>query len=408
MAKNLKVVEALTPAKRQREDDTQDAQQESRQGQWVPEPTPRRIRPSTAILALLLIVLPTALAAVYYGWLATDRYVSQAQVTVRSSGDVGAQQLDGMLGGIVSSASGSKEAYIVQEYVQSEEIVEKLQGWLDLREMWSADSIDAVARLPDNATRHDLHQYYQSMVTATYDSEKNVVTVEVQGYTPDDAQALATSIITLSESLVNRISDRVREDAVEFAKQELTDAEDRLRDARLDIKQFQNEHGDLDPQRSAEAIGSIIANLEGQLAQVRTKIASQGTYMRDDSAAMESLYAEEQALQSQIERERERLTGQVPGSRENYADLLVDYERLKVQQEFARSAYEKAQTALETARLEASRKQLYLVDFVQPSRPDEPTRPERVRNILIAFVGGLVAFAIISLIAAAVREHARL
>jgi capsular polysaccharide transport system permease protein len=408
MAKNLKVVEALTPVKRQREDEAQDAQQEGQRATWAPDPAPRRVRASTLILALLLIVLPTALAGFYYGWMATDRYVSSAQVTVRSSGEVAGQSLDGMLGGLVSSGSGNKEAYIVQEYVKSAEIVEQLQGWLDLRQMWSAHSIDPVARLPEDASLHELHQYYQAMVTATYDSEKNVVTVEVQGYTPDDAQALATSIITLSESLVNRISDRIREDAVAFAKQEVSDAEDQLREARLDIKQFQNKHGDLDPQRSAEAIGGIIANLESQLAQVRTKIASQGTYMRDDSAAMESLYAEEQALKNQIERERERLTGQVPGSRENYADLLVEYERLKVQQEFARSGYEKAQTALETARLEASRKQLYLVDFVQPSLPDDPTRPERLRNILIAFVGGIIAFAIISLIAAAVREHARL
>jgi capsular polysaccharide transport system permease protein len=312
-----------------------------------------------------------------------------------------------MLGGLVSGG-GNKEAYIVQEYIKSEEIVEQLQGWLDLRQMWTAERIDPVGRLPQNATLHELHQYYQSMVTATFDPEKNVVTIEVQGYTPDDAQALATSIISLSESLVNRISDRIQEDAVEFARDEVEDAEERLQKVRLDIKQFQNEHGDLDPQRSAEAIGSIIADLESQLAQVRTRIASQSTYMREDSAAMESLYAEEQALESQIARERERLTGQVSGGDETYANLLVEYERLKVEQEFARSAYEKAQTALETARLEASRKQLYLVDFVQPSLPDEPTRPERMRNILIAFVGGVVAFAIISLIAAAVREHARL
>ena len=407
MAKNLKVVEALTPAKRPREEDTQDAQQLDQQANWSREPTPRRVRPSTLILALLTIVLPTALAAFYYGWMATDRYVSQAQLTVRSSNEVSGQAIDGMLGGLVSGG-GNKEAYIVQEYVKSEEIVQQLQGWLDLRQMWTAERIDPVGRLPQNATLHELHQYYQSMVTATFNSEKNVVTIEVQGYTPDDAQALATSIISLSESLVNRISDRIQEDAVDFARDEVEDAEERLQKVRLDIKQFQNEHGDLDPQRSAEAIGSIIADLESQLAQVRTRIASQSTYMREDSAAMESLYAEEQALESQIARERERLTGQVSGGDETYANLLVEYERLKVEQEFARSAYEKAQTALETARLEASRKQLYLVDFVQPSLPDEPTRPERVRNILIAFVGGVVAFAIISLIAAAVREHARL
>jgi capsular polysaccharide transport system permease protein len=230
----------------------------------------------------------------------------------------------------------------------------------------------------------------------------------VQGYSRADANALATAIIELSDSLVNEMSSRLRTDALQFARAEVERAEQRLQDARLAMKRFQNEHGDLNPEETASAIGGIIANLESKLAQVRTDISAKSTYLRDDSPAMKALYAQERALEQQLERERQRLAGkQGEGGDRKYSDLLADYEELRIREEFALKSYEAAQTALETARVEASRKQLYLVSFVEPTMPDEATKPERFRNTLVVFLGGVVAFGLIMLIGAAIREHAR-
>ena len=62
-------------------------------------------------------------------------------------------------------------------------------------------------------------------------------------------------------------------------------------------------------------------------------------------------------------------------------------------------------TALETARLDAQRKQLYLERLVQPSLPDESMEPRRVRSVFTVFLLGLVAWGVLSLILAGVREH---
>jgi capsular polysaccharide transport system permease protein len=132
--------------------------------------------------------------------------------------------------------------------------------------------------------------------------------------------------------------------------------------------------------------------------------------MRDNSSAMKALKSRERALEDQLAQERERLTGSRGGSAESsgqkYSDLLLEYERRRVQEELALKSYEAAQTGLETARAEANRKQMYLVSFVSPTMPDESTKPDRLLNVLIAFLGGLTAFGILALIAAAIREHA--
>ena len=72
---------------------------------------------------------------------------------------------------------------------------------------------------------------------------------------------------------------------------------------------------------------------------------------------------------------------------------------------FADKQLASAMTALETARLDAQRKQLYLERLVQPSLPDESMEPRRVRSVFTVFLLGLVAWGVLSLILAGVREH---
>ena len=62
-------------------------------------------------------------------------------------------------------------------------------------------------------------------------------------------------------------------------------------------------------------------------------------------------------------------------------------------------------TSLEQARNEAQRKQLYLERIVQPSLPDVAVEPRRLRGVAATFLLGLVAWGILSMLIAGVREH---
>jgi capsular polysaccharide transport system permease protein len=64
-----------------------------------------------------------------------------------------------------------------------------------------------------------------------------------------------------------------------------------------------------------------------------------------------------------------------------------------------------ALTALDAARSEAQRKQLYLERVVQPNLPDVAIEPKRLRSVVVIFVLGLVAWGILTLLVASVREH---
>ena len=61
--------------------------------------------------------------------------------------------------------------------------------------------------------------------------------------------------------------------------------------------------------------------------------------------------------------------------------------------------------SLQDARNEAQRKQAYVERIVQPNVPDDALEPRRIKGVLATLVIGLVAWGVLSMLLAGVREH---
>ena len=81
------------------------------------------------------------------------------------------------------------------------------------------------------------------------------------------------------------------------------------------------------------------------------------------------------------------------------------YQRLQLEREFADKRLTAALSSLQEARNEARRQQAYVERIVQPSLPDEAQQPRRLRGIFATFVLGLVAFGVLTMLLAGIREH---
>jgi len=77
-----------------------------------------------------------------------------------------------------------------------------------------------------------------------------------------------------------------------------------------------------------------------------------------------------------------------------------------MQRDFAAKRYEAAAAALESARHEALKQQLYLVRVVEPNLPQAALYPRRWLMLASVFFGALLVYGIGWLIVAGVKEHA--
>ena len=88
------------------------------------------------------------------------------------------------------------------------------------------------------------------------------------------------------------------------------------------------------------------------------------------------------------------------------AGVMADYERLMVDREFSEKRYLSALTSLEAARIRAEGQSRYLVAFSPPTLPEESVWPRRLPFTMLVFAGATLLFGIVSLVVAAIREHA--
>lgn len=368
----------------------------------------RTRRRRLAVSLSIFVILPTLLSAVLFGWFITPRYVSEAQMTVQSDDTQALGLLSGILGS-VGSAGNLNVAPVLIEYIHSQAMLDTLQEWLDLKSHYSQDGIDVFSRLEDSPTKEEFLDYYRSRVEAVLDTETHIIRLNVQAYDPDYAKAVAEAAITLTEDLANSLSDRRREDSVNFARREVQRAEERLRGVRMMLVEFRNEHKDLDPAGSAAAIAGIVGGIEQDLSTARTEMAGMRAFMRDDSPQMIAIKARINALNEQLKQEKARLVGKgTSDAPETYNQVLAAYEQILIEEEFAREAFSSATTALEAARVTAARQTSYIVDFVPPLLPDEAGEPEVGMAVLTTFLVSLLAFALGGLLVTAIREQAGL
>ena len=61
--------------------------------------------------------------------------------------------------------------------------------------------------------------------------------------------------------------------------------------------------------------------------------------------------------------------------------VMGSYEELESERHFAETAYQHALEALDRARINADRQQIYVADFVPPSLPEEALYPRRWRSL---------------------------
>ncbi|WP_434056004.1 MAG: lipopolysaccharide biosynthesis protein [Roseibium sp.] len=385
---------------------------------------PQQVRRRLLFASLFLaVLLPGFLGGLYFAFIASDRYVAGAGFAVRGVDGVASVGGDflGALTGLASTGSTTTDAYILLEFLQSRELVERLIDDYEFRSAYGSDSVDFLYRLDVDAPIEDVVDYWEWMITPSFDSTSGIVTFEVEAFDPDDAQRIAALILKYAAELINRLSEEARRDAVKFSTQEVSKAEVRLRVVRDQLRKFREVESAIDPSKNAEVQIELMAGLERQLIEVRSRLSVLKGTIDDNSPAVQQLKRQEAALLEQIVAKQSEIGGpeaDAGGSAAQAAtagvnagtplsSLLADYEALQVETEFAQQAYVTALASLERARAEADRQQRYLAVFSTPSYPEDAIYPRRILNIFLFFIALLVAWSIGTLIVYSVRDHLR-
>lgn len=354
---------------------------------------------------LVMVVLPTLLAGWYLWTQATDRYVSTMGFSIRTEEVESAVEL---LGGITGlSGSSSSDTDVLYDFLKSPEIVSKIDADLDLRSIWSRG--DALFSYHPPGTIEDLTDYWQRMVGVYYDSTTGILELQVQAFDAQDARDITARIFDESSALINRLSAIAREDATAYARDELHTAVERLKSAREAVTLFRNRTQIVDPAASIQSQMGILSSLQEQLAQTLIDLDILRQITSETDPRIQQAERRIEVIEGRISDERAKLgMGRMSGGNGPdgvFADLVGEYERLMVDQQFAEQTYTAAMAAYDAAVAEARRQTRYLAAHIQPTLAERPTRPYRTELTALTALFSFLVWGVIVLMAYALRDR---
>src|SRR3546814_5350343 len=114
----------------------------------------------------------------YWFFIASDRYVSEAHVIIQRTELTGGTPTD--FAGILTGGSSINrgDQLILRDYLRSVDMVKKLDKELNLRAHYSDHKIDPFSRLASDATMAELRDYYLSRVSIEYDDYIGVLIIK--------------------------------------------------------------------------------------------------------------------------------------------------------------------------------------------------------------------------------------
>ncbi len=354
-----------------------------------------------------LVLLPTILSFVYYNYIATPQYITEFRFTVKdtssSTAMTSSTSILSMLGG--SSSSVTNDNFIVVDYLTSRQAAEEIDKRLNARALYSKPNIDWWSRYDHHGSIEDFANYWKGMVKSDYDVVTGIATAQVRAFSPDDSYNIATTLVSLSENLVNTMERRTQEDAVRYAEAEVNKAQDRLKKVRARLTDYRKKFGIIDANASITASNSaLVQSLRANLAQLETQLNSlQSQHLSEKAPTVLSLKAQVQSTREQLARTESEVGTVKSGAA--LSTIVGDYEQLNLDVQFAQSMVTSSMTALDQARATAAAQHIYIEPYVRPSRPERSLYPNVTRSVLAVGASAFAFWLIGLLIVRSIRER---
>lgn len=351
-------------------------------------------------LFLITVFIPTLIAIVYYGVIASDVYIAESHFVVRSP----QKQAASGFGAILQNAGFTRsqdDTYTVHDYMHSRDAMFKIDGAMPLKQIYrKGDFVSRFDPIGINSSYEALHDYYQDKIEISLDGATSISVLRVRAYTAEDAYKINLMLLDMGENLINQLNERGRQDLIRFAQSEVNAAMKNAQAAAQDLSKYQDSNVLFDPAKQSAIKLEQISKMQEELLTLKSLLAQlQSTTSQNPQ--IPGLRRRISLLDNEIGNEMSTIAG----SESSFTGKTAKYEQFQIAKVAADKQLATALIALEQARNDAQRKQLYLERIVQPNKPDVATAPSRLKSIFATILLALIFWGILTIILAGVHQH---
>ncbi len=350
--------------------------------------------------SFIWVVACFAIAVIYFCLVASDRYVSRAELVVKQADQI--KMLPDALSMLGIGGSNHEDILLIQDYLKSPDLIAKLDKELGLKAHYQSHKVDYFSRLPDNVSREQFIEYYRNHLTLRLDDISGVLSIEFQAFDPAYGQRVVGLMLKESEGFINKLGHQVALEQLAFVEKEVDRAYQRVQVEKAKVLAFQNSHQLISPESTSTARLGVVSQIEGELARQQAQLKQLQSYMKETAPAVISVKARVEALTEQLEQEKARLTGT---DKDAMNEVTASYMDVKTQATLAADLYKSGLISLEQARVEAYRKLKHLLVVSQPTLAEDAEYPRRIYNLATIGVLLCLLYGLLVMGLATLREH---
>lgn len=351
-------------------------------------------------VALLFFVI---VISAYLLFFQADRYASTAKLVVRQLANY--ENTNVSLANILSGNVGkTDDSSIIIEYIRSREMMSYLDEKLDLRKLFSRKDADYLSSISSDSDNDALYSFYLQFVKAKTSNDSPIINLEVQGFTPEDAEEMAELIIKQSESFINKISKDTARQQLDFIRKEVVVSEENILSAQEALQRIQEKFNAPDP--SAEVISTVtlISELEKKLSLNRIEL-NKLSETQPNSVASKSLRSEIKAIENEIQKQKKRVIKTGSEDIAENMNMMFEYKNSERKLDFAVDAHKAALAAQEKVRTTSAQNLKKLVVITGPTTESEASYPRRLYNFSLFLCSVALIYYIIKATYSAVLTH---
>jgi len=354
-------------------------------------------------LFLWTVAVPFTVFLAYLIFLSNDRYVSSTQIVVRQSGSE-----SGRLPGIAvllgsANTTSREETLYLKSFVTSIDMLKVLNQKLDWKKHYSRQTNDILFLLDPEAPVEDVLKFYNRMITAHLDETNGLLQISVQAYDPNFSRLVLETILEESEIFVNELSHRMARDQMSFAADQLDLARENLREQQTELISFQKKNNAFDAQADVLVRSEVIGEIESELTRQRAELNALRATLNENAPQVKQLRQKISGALLQLEKERRMVVSSADTKQLNM--IALQYRNLVTMATISEEAYKLGVTALENARIEASKKMRSLVIVVSPNLAEMPLLPQRLYNLVSVLLALLLIYGILRFVVATIKDH---
>lgn len=359
------------------------------------------LRSSIKLSLRSVFIVLTVVSSLYVLFIKTHLFVSHSSVLIKNiDGGTQTPSLIGMIAG--QSSDTTQDAMVVQEYLRSYEMFERLDSKFNLTSHYSSSNQDIYQRLYSWNTYEDYLEFYNQRLEMTYDEVSSILNISFLHTDPTTSNQIVEFLIIEAEDKLNIYNQSIAAKHLGFITTETNKYKMNLDKSIKKLEEYQNRYNFIDPSNSAASSIEIISSLKANLVEKQTSLRKLKIYQTDESIEVVNLSQEIKQIKKSIEDLGKNLSGK---SKSRINKNIFEYEQLKADVDLQNELYKQSLLQLQSAKVDVNKSSKTMQILVNPSKSSSYSQPNKIKELISILLVMSILYGIISMLIAIVKDH---